>query len=195
MYEVTGAIRSRTFRVLWMLEELGEPYKFNAAPPHSDAVLALNPAGKVPVLVTAGEVLTDSIAIIQYLADRHARFTARAGTIARAHQDGFTNFLLDEFDATLWMAARHSFILPAEKRLPEIKPSLRWEFARSQKTLVSRMPDGPFLMGEAMSVPDILLTHCLDWARGAKFPLTEPRLEAYLERMHTRPAFRRATAK
>jgi glutathione S-transferase len=50
-YKVIGAVRSRTMRVLWMLEEIGVPYEHVAAAPRSDEVTRFNPAGKVPVLI------------------------------------------------------------------------------------------------------------------------------------------------
>lgn len=191
-YTVIGPVRSRAARVLWMLEELGLPYTHLSALPQSADVLAFNPSGKVPVLVADGVPITDSVAIIQFLADRHGALTFPAGTIERARQDGFTHFVLDEFDAVLWTAARHSFILPEAMRLPEIKDSLRWEFERSQKTLVARMGEGPWVMGDRFTVPDILLGHCLNWAEAAKFPIMEPELVAYLARARARPALQRA---
>lgn len=196
MYTVIGTVKSRTLRVLWMLEELGQPYDHVAAPPRSEGVTALNPAGKVPVLVVDGTPITDSTAIIQFLADRHGALTHPAGTLDRARQDSLTQFLLDEFDAALWMAARHSFILPEELRQSAIKDSLKWEFQRSQHQLVQRMAeDGPFLMGATMTVPDIILAHCLGWAQVAQFPIVEPRLTAYATELRARPAFRRAVAR
>ncbi len=195
MYTVIGSVKSRAFRVLWMLEELGERFEHVPAAPRSDEAVAFNPAGKVPVLIADGVPITDSTAILQYLADRHGRFTHPAGTIDRARQDSLTQFLLDEFDAALWMAARHSFILPEELRQSAIKDSLKWEFERSQRTLVARMGEGPFLMGDTMTVPDVILTHCGGWAMAAKFPLVEPKLASYLARMRDRPAFRQAAAR
>jgi glutathione S-transferase len=195
MYTVIGTVDSRAARVLWMLEELGESYEHVAAPPQSEGVTAFNPAGKVPVLIDEGTPITDSTAIIQYLADRHLKLTHPAGTLARARQDSLTQFLLDEFDANLWTAARHSFILPEELRHAAIKNTLRWEFERSQKILMQRMGDGEFIMGDKMTVPDIILTHCGNWALSAKFPITEHRLSEYLTRMQNRPAFKRAMAR
>lgn len=192
MYTVIGTANSRAARVLWMLEELGVPYDHVAAPPRSEGVTQFNPAGKVPVLIDDGTPITDSTAIIQYLSDKHGQLTHPAGTLARARQDSLTQFLLDEFDANLWMAARHSFILPEELRHAAIKNTLRWEFEQSQKTLMQRMSDGAFVMGEMMTVPDIILTHCGNWALSAKFPIVDHRLSAYLTRMRNRPAFRRA---
>lgn len=192
MYTVIGTSKSRSMRVLWMLEELGQPYKHIKANPHNEDVIEFNPAGKVPVLIDDGTPITDSTAILTYLADRHGDFTYPAGTIDRARQDSLTQFLLDEFDAALWLAARHSFVLPEEKRLGAIKNTLRWEFERSQKTLVHRIGEGEFVMGDRMTVPDLILTHCLTWALSARFPVVEHRLTTYLERMRRRPAYLRA---
>lgn len=192
MYRVIGSGNSRARRVLWMMEELGQPYEHVPAQPRSDDVVALNPAGKVPVLIADGVPITDSTAILTFLADRHGRLTYPAGTLDRARQDSLTQFLLDEFDSALWMAARHSFVLPKDLRQAAVKDSLKWEFERSQSVLVGRMADGPFLMGAEMTVPDIILTHCGDWAKAAHFPIVEPKLAAYLERMRARPAYGRA---
>src|SRR6056297_582951 len=194
MYTVIGKANSRATRVLWVLEELGLDYDHIPAAPRSEGVVSFNPAGKVPVLIEDGTPITDSTAIIQYLADKHGDLTFPAGTLDRARQDSLTQFLLDEFDAALWMAARHSFVLPEELRQSAIKDSLKWEFERSQKTLMARMSEGPFLMGQDMTVPDIILTHCGAWAKSAKFPISEPRLAEYLERMQARPALQRAMA-
>jgi glutathione S-transferase len=148
-YKVIGAVRSRTMRVLWMLEEIGAPYEHVAAAPRSEEVTRFNPAGKVPVLIADGVPITDSVAIMTFLGDRHDALTHAPGTLERARQDSLTQAIIDEFDATLWMAARHSFVLPEDKRMPEIKDSLRWEFERAQEQFFPRMAeDGPYLMGE-----------------------------------------------
>ncbi|MCG6112811.1 MAG: glutathione S-transferase family protein [Paracoccus sp.] len=194
MYRVIGTAKSRALRVLWMLEELGQPYEHIPANPRSDGVAQFNPAGKVPVLIDDGTPITDSTAILTYLADRHGDLTHPAGTLDRARQDSLTQFLLDEFDAALWLAARHSFILPEEMRLGAIKNTLRWEFETSQRTLIHRMSDGPFLMGDRMTVPDLILAHCLDWALTARFPVVEHKLTDYLDRIRQRPAYQRAMA-
>ena len=118
MYRVIGPTRTRTLRVLWALEELDQPYDHVGAMPHAEEVVAFNPAGKVPVLVVGGVPITDSLAIMTYLADKHGRLTFPAGTLERARQDSLTQFINDEFDQILWTAARHSFILPEDRRVP-----------------------------------------------------------------------------
>jgi len=194
MYEVFGGVKSRAFRVIWMLEELGEDFTVHNVAPRSEKIVALNPSGKIPALQDGDDVLTDSSAILNYLADKHHKLTYEAGTIARAKQDGVTHLILDEVDALLWTAARHSFILPEEYRVPTVKPSLKWEFGRNLDRL-SNTITGHFVMGEMMTVPDILLTHCLTWAIGAKFEVSQSNLRDYMERMRDRPAYKAAQAR
>lgn len=194
MYEVIGSTQSRAFRVMWMLEELDQDYVHTAEKPRSEMVTALNPSGKVPVFKDGDEVLTDSTAIISYLADKHGKMTHPCGTIARARQEGLIHQILDEIDAVLWTGARHTFILPEERRVPEVKDSLRWEFARNVKRMADRFK-GPFLMGDEITVPDIILTHCLNWAFSAKFMHEEQVLTDYAKRMRGREAFKRAVAR
>ncbi len=193
MYTVIGTPKSRALRVLWMLEELGEPYEHVPASPRSDEARRYSPSGKVPALVVDGAPITDSVAIMTYLADRHGRFTYPAGTLDRARQDAFTNLVVDELDAVLWTAARHSFILPEDMRLPAIKDSLKWEFGQSHARLGAQLDGKPFLMGDEMTVPDMLLAHCVRWAGNAGFPLTDARIIDHKDRMISRPAFVRAT--
>ncbi|TNF19209.1 MAG: glutathione S-transferase family protein [Rhodobacteraceae bacterium] len=193
MYTVIGSVVSRTFRVLWMLEELGAPYEHLPARPGSDEVRAHNPSGKVPVLIAEGTALTDSTAIMTYLADRHGALTYPAGSLERARQDGITCAILDEVDALLWTASRHTFVLPEDQRVPQIKDSLKAEYARNIARLSDRIA-GPFFMGEVMTLPDILMTHCCNWAISARFPEPEPPLAQYLSTLRARPAFARVRA-
>ena len=189
-----GSVRTRAFRPVWLLEELGLPFTYLPLRPGSPEVLPFNPAGKVPVLVEGDLTLTDSTAILDHLALQTDRFTFAAGSAGHARQASLTYRLLDEFDAVLWTAARHSFVLPEEHRLPAIKDSLKWEFARNQARMVTELI-GPFLMGEEMTVPDIILTHCLGWAEMAQFPALDPVWADYLARMRSRPAYERTKAR
>ena len=101
--------------------------------------------------------------------------------------------VLDEVDAVLWTAARHSFVLPEERRVPAVKDSLKWELSRNLDRMAARF-EGPFVMGATMTIADIVLTHCLNWAHNAKFEITSERLLAYGKEMRGRAAFRRVVA-
>ncbi|MEX3017090.1 glutathione S-transferase family protein [Gymnodinialimonas hymeniacidonis] len=191
--QVYGHVRSRAIRVLWTLEELGAEYEFIEAAPRSPEAKAVNPSGKVPYMVADGQMIPDSVAIMTFLADKHGALTAPTGTLARAQQDSFIQLVNDEIDSLLWTAARHSFILPEDHRVPAVKESLKWEFATTQNTVADRMSaDGPFVAGEEMSIADILLSHCVGWAGNAKFDVTNDRLIEHNAMMRARPAFKRA---
>ncbi|MFC3613154.1 glutathione S-transferase family protein [Lutimaribacter marinistellae] len=191
MYQIYGSPKTRALRVTWLLEELGQPYDVDPVGPGDAKVKELNGSGKVPVLVEGEAVLSDSTAIMTYLADKHGALTFPAGTLDRARQDALTHTILDEFDAILWTAARHSFVLPQDQRVPAIKESLVWEFSRNAARLAERF-EGPFLMGETMTIADIICAHCLSWAKNAGFPIESEVLSEYGKAMRARPAFRRA---
>jgi glutathione S-transferase len=194
MYQVVGNTNTRTFRVLWAMHEMGLDFEHISAPARSPEVLAVNPSGKVPALIVDGTPIIDSVAILTYLADKHGQLTYPAGTMERAQQDSLMHFILDEFDAVIWTAARNTFVLPVEKRVPEIKETLRWEFAQSIKLIEGRMHDGPNLLGEKFTIPDIILTQIGSWARVAKFDVPEGKLRDYFRRQIKRPAYITASA-
>lgn len=194
MYRVIGTVRSRALRVIWALEELGQPFELVQAAPRSEVARAHHPEGKVPALVAGDAVLTDSVAIVTYLADVHGGLTHPAGTLARGRQDAFTQFAVEAVDGPLWLAARHSFVLPEAERLPGIKDAMRADFARAMVGLGARLGAGPWLMGDRFTVPDLLLGHCAGWAELAKFALPDGPVGAYLARVRARPALRRALA-
>lgn len=194
MYTVIGGVKTRAFRVMWMLEELGQTYDLVPAAPQSEEARKYNPSGKVPALMDGNELLTDSIAIMQYLADKHGALTAPAGTLARARQDAMVFWLVDEFDAILWAAAKHSFVFPEKLRIPQIKDSLKAEFTRGSKLLADRM-EGPFLMGDEITVPDLLAVHCINWSIGAGFPTVDERLGEWAAGLRKRDAFKAVRAR
>ncbi|MHA1127567.1 MAG: glutathione S-transferase family protein [Alphaproteobacteria bacterium] len=195
MYTVIGSPRTRSMRVYWALEEMGVDYIVNASPPRTDEVRALNPSGKIPCLLDDGEAIIDSVAIVQYLADKHGQMTFSSGTIERARQDSFTQFCVDEIEGALWMAAKNTFIHPEEKRVPAIKETAKYEFANAMETLETRLGDKEFVMGDTFTVPDLLLGHCANWARAAKFDLPNGPVGEYFKRVTARPAYQRAKEK
>lgn len=195
MYQVIGNARSRSMRVFWMLEELGEDYEILNSAPRSKEIQAVNPSGKVPALIVDGTAILDSVAIMQFLADRHGKLTFPAGTVERGIQDSFTQFACDEVDGSLWTLGKHSFVLPEEFRVPAVKDAARYEFSRAMKTLETRLGDNEFVMGDTFTVPDLLLGHCAGWAKGAKVELPEGKVGDYFKHVRSRPAFKRALLK
>ena len=57
MYTLIGSPKTRAFRVLWALEELGQDHQIEAEPPRSELVSQYNPTGKVPVLLDGDDAI------------------------------------------------------------------------------------------------------------------------------------------
>lgn len=190
--KVYGSSRWRSFRVIWCLEELGLDYEVIDARPRSAEISKVNPLGQVPALEVDATVLTDSLAILNYLADREGRLTFPTGTVKRARMDARINFVLTEMEAPLWLAARHSYVLPEARRHPEIKPWLRDDFRDASERFALLLGDGPYLCGDVFTIADIVAGHVADWATPARFPIATEALAAYLDRVSSRDAWQRA---
>ena len=194
MYTVIGAPRTRAIRVIWMLEELGQAYRVDPAKPRDEAVAAINPSGKVPILKDGDDFVIDSVAIVQYLADKHQMLTHTAGTIARAHQDSFTQFCVDDVESCLWTAAKHTFVLPPELRVEGAKTASQFLFDKAMSHFALRLADKAYVMGDQFTVPDLLIGHCAGWATSMGWTIPEGNVSAYVARVCGRPAFARASA-
>ena len=194
MYTIIGHPNTRTIRVLWALEEMGLPWELRAAPPGSPEARAANVSGKVPSMELDGQTISDSVAIVTYLADANDQLTYPAGTAERARQDSFMHLACDEFDQPLWTAAKHRFALPEAVRVPAVKETARFEWERSCKHFAQRF-EGPFVMGARMTVPDIIFGHCAGWAQSAGFDWPEGPVSDYFAAMQGREALARAREK
>ncbi|NNU79081.1 glutathione S-transferase family protein [Halovulum dunhuangense] len=192
MLKLIGHPRSRALRVLWALEEMGLPYDYDPARPGAPEVVALNGTGKIPVLLTDEGPISDSLAILTFLADRHGQLTHPAGSYARARQDSIANYIVTELDAALWLYAKHSFALPEDWRVPDVKPTAQKEFARAMDHIVAFKGDAPFVAGEIFTIADILLSQCAGWGLAIRMQLPGGDFGDYLKSLRERPAMRKA---
>lgn len=192
MYKVHGSPISRMTRVSWMLEELGEPYELNKARLGTDDLTGLNPSGKGPVLADGDFVLTDSAAICLYLADKHGDkgFGPRDAR-ERARMESWMLWTLSEFEQPMWNKLKHRVLLPKELRV-DVSAWLTAEFAREAGVLDEKLADGDYAMGERFTCVDVVLGHCGMWARSGKYEITSGRVNAYFDRVLSRPALQRA---
>lgn len=192
MYKVAGSKGSRIGRVLWMLEELGEPYEIVPMKPGSPEAKALNPTARVPILLDGDLVLWDSAAICLYLGEKHPEKGLAARSLAeRARMDAWMHFLQSELEMPMWNKLKHRLLLPPELRV-EVGPWVTWEFVRDAEALEVRLGAGPFALGDRFTAVDVLLGHVLQWARSAKFEPFPDGVLAYAERVWSRPALARA---
>ena len=185
---------TRSIRARWMLQELG--IDFEAVPVNLPAgehrgaeFRAINPAGKIPVLVDEGWVLTESVAIVLYLAEKHPeRGLLPVDLRERADAYRWMLFAVTELEQPLWRIARHTNLYPPEERLPADVTLAQREFRAMAAVLERHMSGREFVAGDAMSAADIIVAYTLDWAQ--TYDLLEhcPQLRVYLERMYARPA-------
>ena len=194
-----GGATSRTIRAHWALEELGLEYEAKLIGPRTGATQtpafrALSIKEKVPVLVDDGLVLTESAAIVTYLGDKHGGLTPPLGSAERARYYEWMSFILMELDAhTLYVIRKHRDLAALYGEAPVAVEAARQGFEKQIRWAEERLGDAPYAVGDAFSGADILLVSCLDWARAYGFTLA-PALDAYRERHHERPAYRRAAA-
>lgn len=195
MYQAVGSPGSRLTRVTWMLEELGQPYQIIKAKQHTDEMRRYNPSGKGPALVDGETVVTDSAAICAYLAEKHPDKGMAPQTPAeRAHLNAWLFFAQSELEAPLWNKLKHRMLLPEEERV-DVGPWTSAEFNREIRSLESRLGMHQFAMGDRFTAADVILGHCGQWARGAKFVIDSDRVNAYFDRVLARPALARARAR
>ena len=185
---------TRSIRARWTLQELGVPFEavsvnLLTGEHRQHPFLALNPAGKVPVLEDGGLVLTESVAIVLYLAEKYPeKGFAPAGLHARAELARWLLFTATELEQPLWRISRHSAIYPEDKRLPGEIALARDDFLAMAKVLDQHMVDREFVIGDSVTVADFVLAYTLDWAQLVDLLGDFPRLEGYMLRMYDRPA-------
>lgn len=198
MMKVYGCPNSRSLRALWALEETGAAYDYVPVDlfrgeGRTATFLALNPAGKVPVLVDGPLTVIESFAIVTYLGEKFpGSGLVPAALAARAEYWRWCSFVITELEQPLWLIAKHRFILPKAQRLPQIEGLQTAEFAAAATLVAHRLAERESLLDAGFSGADILAGHTLAWARSARVPLPSPVLEDYLERLDARSAVQRA---
>lgn len=192
MYQAIGAPGSRLTRVTWMLEELEAPYQIVNAKMHTETMRRYNPSGKMPALLDGAHVVVDSAAIVFYLADKHEdKGLGGNGPAERGEIASWLFFAQAELEAPLWNKLKHRLRLADELRA-EVGPWCAAEFASEIETFDKRLGDRQFAMGDRFTAADVILGHCGQWARGAKFEIRSDRINAYFDRVLARPALARA---
>jgi glutathione S-transferase len=193
MMRLYGMGPTRSLRALWALRELDAEFEFvpvnlPAGENRSPDFLRLNPAGKLPVLVDGDLVLTESAAIVMYLAEKYAdKGLMPAELTERAQAYRWTMFAVTELEQPLWRMAKHTFIYPEAKRLPEDIALAREEFLAMAAVLESHMDGREFIVGDGVTIADCVTAYVVDWGNENGLIDGFPNLEAYLGRMYARP--------
>ena len=184
---------TRSLRALWGLKELDADFEFvpvnlRAGEHRQPDFLRLNPAGKVPVLVDGDLVLTESAAIVLYLAEKYRdKGLLPSNLHERAQVYRWIMFAMTELEQPLWRIARHTFLYPEAKRLPQDITLAREEFTAMATILDRHMEGRQFIVGDGMTIADCVTAFLIDWANEHHLIDDFPRLRAYLARMYARP--------
>ncbi|MEQ1508080.1 MAG: glutathione S-transferase family protein [Myxococcota bacterium] len=185
---------SRANTVVWFLEEAGVPYELRfvdlrAGAQKAPELRALNPMGKIPVLVDGEAVVTEVAAIGLYLADRYA-----PGRLAPAVDDPARAAYL-----------RWSLFAPSVLEPGALVKAAGWAYTASQAgwgehdamiaATRSAIGDGPWLLGDRFTMADAIFGGTVRYLLHTGMLAPEPAFTAYAERLGARPALHAADAK
>jgi len=212
---------SHSQRVLWLLEELGLPYevrryqrdrKTMLAPPE---LLRVHPLGKSPVITDGDDVIAESGAIIEYLAERFAS-SAPAELAHLVPQTGTPEhrqcrFWMHYAEGSLmnWLVMKLVFVTIPTQPMPFfVRPIARTLCDQVQKKLIDpnlstalefmerHLAQHRWFAGEHLSMADFQMSFAVEAALSrTDTAAPHPHLTAYLQRMQQRPAYQRALAK
>lgn len=201
MLTLHHCVSARSFRPLWLLEELALPYtlKMWPFPPRVQArdYLALNPLGTVPLLEVEGARLTESAACCQFLA---ARFSPGVLDVA-AEDPAYGAYLnwLHMSDATLTfpqtLVLRYSDFEPAERRQPQVVEDYSRWFGARLRAAEAALQQADTLCAGRFTAADVAVGYALMLAELIGLSTAfQPQVAAYWQRLQARPAFQRALA-
>ena len=201
MLTLYHCVSARSFRVVWMLEELRLPYDLRmlAFPPraHDKSFLALNPRATVPLFIEGETRMTESAAICEYLALRHSPGVLN---VAADEPDfgGYLNFL-HMSDATLTfpqtLVLRYSRFEPAGRLQPQVADDYSKWFLSRLRTLEPHLAAHEFLAASRFTAADVAVGYALMLAEllGLHERFT-PAIAQYWQRLRARDGFARTLA-
>ena len=200
MIRVHHLNNSRSQRVLWLLEELNLPYEIVSYQRDKLTMLApealkqVHPLGKSPVIEDDGRTLAETGLIVEYLVDRHGPELAPPREsdlywryrywLHYAEGSAMPPLLVKLYIDRLGLLA-----------LP-VRPVVASQLKVHLDFLESELGAAPWFLGERFSAADIMLSFPLEAATArAGLDATRPNLFGFLQRIHERPAYRRALEK
>ena len=194
---IYGIARTRAYRALWMAMELGLDYEhlpieIGDTGARSPEFLAINPNGRLPVIVDDGFVLFESLAITLYLAKKHGKlYPATLEGEARAWQWSF--WAIAEVDRGVNIWSLHAVRLPPQERDAALRKEALKVIAAPFKVLDAALAKAPYLLGDGFTVADLNVAAVI--SRAIDMDLSAvPHLKAWLTRCLDRPAARAALA-
>ncbi len=195
-----GTPPTRALRAIWLINELEIDCEIvtvdmGRGEHTSSALMALNPTGKLPFLVDGEDIVCESCAIQMYLADKYREKGFLGADLSERGQIyRWMFFLATEIEQPLWRIALHTRMYPRDERLAADVPLAKRDAERMLAVLEDHMKDRKFIVGDRASVADFNAAYTLDWAREAGLLDRSPALNAYVERLYSRPKAPRTIA-
>jgi glutathione S-transferase len=210
MLTIYGVYRSRASRNLWLVGELGIPFKHvpviqpyrTASGPgllhsRSPEFMKINPNGHVPSMDDDGLILQESLAINLYIAKKHGGALAPAAIAEDGQMTMWSLWAVTEVEGNALTVMQNRVAKPPAERDAKAAATcveaLRAPFAVLDKHLAA---NGGWLVGKRFTVADINLAECVRYAQSApELFEAAPNVKAWLAACHARPAFKAMWAK
>src|SRR3954467_681412 len=198
LYHCDGA---RSFRPLWMLEELGLAYELKMLPfpPRvlAKEYMALNPLGTIPLMIDGETRMTESSGICHYLGTRYGPTPLMVDPAEPAY-GAFLNWMYFS-DATLTfpqtLVLRYTQLEPEERRSPQVAADYAKWFLGRLRAVEAAAADAETLCAGRFTAADIVIGYALRLADSIGLAGDfGPNVAAYWQRLQARDGFRRAVA-
>jgi glutathione S-transferase len=189
--------RSRSTRVLWLLEELGIPFDLTVMSrevKQTPEYRALHPLGRSPALEEAGGPVFESAALILHLADQNldAGLIGPLGSHERALQYQWCFFAMTDMEGALMDIARQLWS-DFETDSGTIERATK-RFVATADVIETALGDHDYLVDDTFSVADIVVGSVLGFARTGELTELPKGVAGYVDRLEARPARQRAVA-
>lgn len=194
MITLYGAMASRAHRCVWMLRELELPFEhvqtsFQDGSTRRPEFTALNPNGRVPVLVDDGFVIYESMAINLYLAAKHGGPLAPASLQETALATQWSFWVVTEVEKPLLFASANRRLFAEGERDEELAGMAVAKLDRPFQVLDAHLADRRWVLGDRFTVADLNIATVMDLAPQCDIALDRwPRLQEWHQRCLDRPA-------
>jgi glutathione S-transferase len=200
MIKVHHARRTRSVRVVWLLEELAVPYElatfeFTRENLRRPEYLALHPLGKVPVIEDGDVTLFESGAILEYVLEKYGGGRLAPSPASRDRALYLQWFHFGEASLTTHVGSivRHLFTLPEAERVPAVAEDGRRRLHQALDVVDKALAERPFILGDEFTAADIMIGYSVAIAKIMReLPAELGALSGYLSRLKERPAYARA---
>ncbi|CAN5677850.1 glutathione transferase GstA [soil metagenome] len=181
-----------------ILNELGIPFQLvrvdmkTKKTADGEDFLKINPSGYVPALqLDSGEVLTEGVAMTQYLADLkpESKLAPKLGSMERYHLMEMLNFITSEIHKGFSPLFGADTIVPNKEGNAQLREFTLKKLATRVGHLADVLANKPYLMGEQVTIADFYAMTCLRWSKSVGFDLTPwPAITSFMARMQERPS-------